>query len=137
MERVVNPNTVCYTNSMKNGKIRKYADLSEKYLHDAEILLSKGDLSQASEKLWDATVTIVKAIAAQRRKTLKTHEGIKFFLAQIARELKDESVNSVSLVAEGLHQNFYENAEHPDSVKKGAKTIKQFITRMRNRFSLN
>src|SRR3989304_2351312 len=137
MERVVKPNTVCYTNSMKNGKIRKYADLSEKYLHDVEILLSKGDLSQASEKLWGATVTIVKAIAAQRRKTLKTHEGIKFFLAQIARELKDESVNSVSLVAEGLHQNFYENAEHPDSVKKGAKTIKQFITRMRNRFSLN
>ena len=122
---------------MKNGKIRKYADLSGKYLHDVEILLSKGDLSQASEKLWGATVTIVKAIAAQRRKTLKTHEGIKFFLAQIARELKDESVNSVSLVAEGLHQNFYENAEHPDSVKKGAKTIKQFITRMRNRFSLN
>ena len=117
--------------------MRKYADLSEKYLHDAEILLSKGDLPQASEKLWGATVTIVKAIAAQRRKTLKTHEGIKFFLAQIARELKDESVNSVSLVAEGLHQNFYENTEHPDSVKKGAKTIKLFITRMRNRFSLN
>ena len=29
------------------------------------------------------------------------------------------------------------NAENPDSVKKGAKTIKQFVTRMRNRFSLN
>lgn len=122
---------------MKNGRIKKYTELSEKYLHDAEILLKKGDPSQASEKLWGATVTIVKAIAAQRKKTLKTHEGIKFFLAQIARELNDESGNNVSLVAEGLHQNFYENAEHPDSVKKGAKTIKQFVTRMRNRFNLN
>jgi hypothetical protein len=74
--------------------------------------------------------------SAQRRKTLKTHEGIKFFLAQIAWEIKNENVNSVSLVAEGLHQNFYENAEHPDSVKKGAKTVKQFVIRMRNRFSL-
>ncbi len=117
--------------------MKKYTNLSEKYLHDAETLLRKGDLSQASEKLWGATVTIVKAIAAQRRKTLKTHEGIKFFMAEIARELKDESVNNISLIAEGLHQNFYENAEHPDSVKKGAKTIKQFVTRMRNRFSLN
>ena len=120
---------------MKNGRIKRYTGLSEKYLHDAEILMKKGDLSQASEKLWGATVAIVKAIAAQRGKTLKTHEGIKFFLAEIAREIKDESVNSVSLVAEGLHQNFYENTEHPDSVKKGAKTIKQFVTRMRNRFS--
>ena len=103
----------------------------------SEILVKKGDLSQTSEKLWGTTVTIVKAIVAQRGKTLKTHEGTKFFLAEIAREIKDESINSVSLVAEGLHQNFYENAKHPDSVKKGAKTIKQFATRMRNRFSLN
>lgn len=122
---------------MKNGKIKKYTNLNEKYLRDAEILLRKGNLSQASEKLWGATVTIVKAIAAQRRKTLKTYEGMKFFMAEIAREIKDEGVNSISLIAEGLHQNFYENAEHPDSVKKGAKTIKQFVTLMRNRFGLN
>lgn len=137
MERVVNLNHICYTIFVKNGRIKKYTELSEKYLHDAKMLLSKGDLSQASEKLWGAAVTIVKAIAAQRRKTLKTHEGIKFFLAEIARETKNESVNSISLIAEGLHQNFYENTEHPDSVKKGAKTIKQFVSRMRNRYSLN
>ncbi|MFN3532867.1 MAG: PaREP1 family protein [Candidatus Brocadia sp.] len=46
-------------------------ELSEKYLHDAEILSKKGDPSRASEKLWGATVTIVKAIAAQRKKTVK------------------------------------------------------------------
>ncbi len=120
-----------------NGTVKKYLDLNNKYIKDADECLKRGDYTQASEKLWGATVTIVKAIAAQRRKTIKTHEGISFFLAQIARELNDESIGNVYFTSEALHQNFYENVAHPDFVKKGAKTIKQFVTRMRNRFDLN
>ena len=120
-----------------NGKVKRYIELNGKYVDDAEECLKKGDYAQASEKLWGATVTILKAIAAQRGKTIKTHEGINFFLTQIAKELKDESINLVYLVAEGLHQNFYENAATPETVKRGAKTVKQFVTRMRNRFDLN
>ena len=114
-----------------NGNVKKYLELNNKYITDADKCLKKEDYTQASEKLWGATVTIVKAIAAQRRKTIKTHEGISFFLAQIARELKDESISNVYFTSEALHQNFYENVAHPDFVKKGAKTIKQFVTRMR------
>lgn len=120
-----------------NGNIKRYLELNNKYVNDADECLKKEDYVQASEKLWGATVTIVKAIAAQRRKTIKSHEGIKYFLAQIARELKDQSINNVCLIAEGLHQNFYENTTHPDTIRKGAKTIKQFVTRMRDRFDLN
>lgn len=120
-----------------NGNLKRYLQLNNKYINDADECLKKGDYVQASEKLWGATVTIVKAIAAQRRKTIKTHEGISFFLAQIARELKDGNINNVSLIADGLHQNFYENTKPPDTVKKGATVIKQFVTRMRNRFDLN
>ena len=54
-----------------NGKVKKYFDLSSKYLNDADECMRKGDYVQASEKLWGATVTIVKAIAAQRKKTIK------------------------------------------------------------------
>ncbi|HLG30349.1 MAG TPA: PaREP1 family protein [Candidatus Brocadiales bacterium] len=120
-----------------NGKVKRYIELNGKYINDAEECLKKGDYAQASEKLWGATVTIAKAIAAQRRKTIKTHEGIGAFLAQIARELKDESISNVYFTAEALHQNFYENVAPPDFVKKGAKTVKQFVTRMRNRFDLS
>ncbi len=88
-------------------------------------------------KTLGVTATIVKAIVAQRRKTIKSHEGISFFMAQIVRELKDESINSINLITDGLHQNFYENTNHPDTVKKGAKIIKLFVKRMRNRFNLN
>lgn len=119
-----------------NGNVKKYLELNDKCVNDAEECLTKGDYTQASEKLWGATVTVAKAIAAQRRKTIKTHEGIGAFLAQIAKELKDESISNVYFTAEALHQNFYENVAPPDFVKKGAKTIKQFVTRMRNRYFL-
>ena len=83
--------------------------------------MRKGDYVQASEKLWGATVTTIKAIAAQRKKTIKTHEGINFLMAEIARELNDENINNVSLIAEGLHQNFYEDVMHPDTIKKAQR----------------
>ena len=120
-----------------NGNLKRYLQLNNKYIKDADECIKKGDYSQASEKIWGAFATILKAIAAQRRKTIKTHEGISFFLAQVSKELKDESINNIGLIADGLHQNFYENVKHPDAIKKGTKTIKQFITRMRNRFNLN
>ncbi|HHT9126344.1 MAG TPA: PaREP1 family protein [Candidatus Brocadiia bacterium] len=117
-----------------NGKVKRYLELNSKCISDAEECLRKGDYAQASEKLWGATVTIMKAVAAQRKKTIKTHDGISYFFAQIAKELSDESINGVFLIAEGLHQNFYENSAHPDIVKKGAKTVKQFVTRVKSKF---
>ena len=120
-----------------NGNIKRYLQLNNKYINDADKYIMKDDYVQASEKLWGASVTIIKAIAAQRGKTIKSHEGIQYFFAQIAKELKDANINTICLIAEGLHQNFYENTTHPDTIKKGSKTIKQFVIRMRNKFAFD
>lgn len=122
---------------MKNGKIKRYTELSEKYINDAEILLKKGDLPQTSEKLWGAFATIVKAVAAKHNKDVKTHDGISHYLASISRELRDESLLTAGLTANALHQNFYENSLTVEFVRKGSKTIRLFVNRMKKRFSLN
>lgn len=121
---------------MKNGKVKKYTQLSDKYLNDSKDLLKKGDLCQSSEKLWGAFATIVKAVAAKNKKNIKTHDGITFYLSSISRELKDESLVNAGLIANALHQNFYEDSLTVEYVRKGSKTIQQFITRIKNRFSL-
>ncbi len=64
---------------MKNGKIKKYNQLSSKYLGVAEDLLKKDDLSQASEKLWGSFAVIIKAVAAKRKKIIRSHDGISLF----------------------------------------------------------
>lgn len=119
-----------------NGKINRYLELNKKYLQDADKLYKDKDYPQASEKLWEALVTIVKAVAAKRNKTIKTHDGIRFYITNIAKELKDQSLNEIVLIGEGLHQNFYENVVPPEVVQRGNKIIKQFVKRMQTNFDL-
>lgn len=120
----------------QNGKLKKYLTLHQKYLNDADALLKKGDYAQASEKLWGCTATLAKAIATTRKKQIKSHDGITFFLTTISNELKDKSILNVILIANGLHQNFYEDTLTPEAVKQGARVIKEFSKRFRNYFNL-
>ncbi|ODS30211.1 MAG: Archaeal PaREP1/PaREP8 family protein [Candidatus Scalindua rubra] len=113
---------------MKNGKMRRYAELSDKYIDDAKILLKNSDLAQASERLWGAFASIVKvkAVASKRNKQIKTHDGISFYVSSISKELKDESLINASLTVNAMHQNFYENSLTIEHVRKRLKTIRQF-----------
>lgn len=121
----------------KNGHLKKYLVLNQKYLVHADECLKNGDYVQASEKLWGVTATLTKAIAALRNKQIKSHDGITFYLTSIANELKDKSILNVILIANGLHQNFYDDTLTPEAVKQGAKVIKQFSKRLYNYFNLN
>lgn len=120
----------------ENGKLKKYLLLNQKCLSDADVLIKAKDYAQASEKLWGATATLAKAIAALRGKQIKSHDGVTFFLTSIANELKDKSILRIILLADGLHQNFYEDTLTPEAVKEGANIIKQFSKRMCNTFKL-
>lgn len=120
----------------QNGRLKKYLALNQKYLSDADALLKTKDYVQASEKLWGATATLAKAIAALRGKQIKSHDGVTFFLTSIANELRDKSILRIVLMANGLHQNFYEDTLSPEAVKEGARLIKQFSKRMCNTFKL-
>jgi hypothetical protein len=51
-----------------------YQTLSEKYLAEAREFLGKGDLVQASEKLWGAAALAIKTAAAKRGLKLERHE---------------------------------------------------------------
>ena len=39
-------------------------------------------------------------------------------MVEIARELKNAGINNTILIADALHQNFYEDSARPDTVKK-------------------
>ncbi len=120
----------------RNGLLKKYITLHQKYLNEADELLKKGDYAQASEKLWGSIATLAKAIATLRKKRINSHDGITFFLSTVVNELKDKSLLRVILMANGLHQNFYEDTLIPEMVIEGAKAIKQLSKRLRNAFNL-
>jgi len=68
--------------------------LSEKYLAEAKEFLDKGDLVQASEKLWGATALTVKTIAAKRGLKLEKHGSLWYFVSEISKEKKDNGTTN-------------------------------------------
>jgi len=114
-----------------------YLQSSNKYLKDSDSLLKRGDYAQSSEKIWGSVVTLLKAIAETKKKRLTTHQRINYFFSEIATELKDKSIHNTALYANALHQNFYENNLHPETVKKNIQDLERFINRLQNKYNLN
>ena len=119
-----------------NGKLRRYISLHEKYIKESDEFFKQKNYSQVSEKLWGAAATITKAIAASRNKTIRSHDGIGFYLALIAEELKDKSILDIVSIANSMHQNFYEDNLPPEVIQRASQRIKLFSNRMRSKFQV-
>ena len=119
-----------------NGKLKKYINLHEKYLKESKIFFQQKNYSQVSEKLWGATATLTKAIAATRKKTINTHDGVGFYLASLFKELKDKTILDIISMANSMHQNFYEDNLPPEVIQRASQKIKQFSHRIRAKFRI-
>ena len=119
-----------------NGKLKRYIALHEKYLKESELFFKQKNYSQVSEKLWGAAATLTKAIAASRKKSINTHDGIGFYLATISTELKDKTILNIVSMANSMHQNFYEDNLPSEVIRRAYQKIKQFSNRMRAKFQI-
>ena len=111
--------------------VEHYQALNEKYLKDAKELLSKGDLVQASEKLWGATALTVKMVAAKRGLKLERHGSLWTFINGISKETGDKDVIRFFGEANALHRNFYENEMEKRSVEILAEDIERLIAKLK------
>ena len=91
------------------SKATTYERLNGKYLREAEELLEKNDLPQASEKLWGAAAEIVKAIAAKRGIRLGTQKSLAQFMEKLQAEHPELHLARGFDAAQVLHINFYED----------------------------
>lgn len=111
--------------------LETYLELNGKYWRQAQEFLAKGDLVQASEKLWGAAAEIVKAVAASRSVSLGTHASLFEFVSKLAKEHPDWDLIDSFHVAGSLHTNFYEGWLTEDFVKRGAEVTRDFIDRLK------
>jgi len=111
--------------------VEQYQDLSQKYLAEAKDLLAKGDLVQTSEKLWGATASTIKMVAAKRGVKLEKHGSLWAFINAIARESGDRDFIRIFGEANALHRNFYENEMPKESVDAIAQDIESLIIKLR------
>ena len=113
-------------------RVELYIQLCEKYLKDAEEMLRKGDHIQASEKMWDAAATFVKAVALKLKGSrLTSHGELWEFVDELSKEMKDDEVRRLWRTAISMHINFYEKWAPLEDVEHALKDIKTLINKLR------
>ena len=88
---------------------QQYQQASEHFLAQARRELADGDLPQASEKGWGATVQILKAVAEQRGWEHSRHRHHLVTVSRLRAETGDGDIRRLYRAASDLHENFYEN----------------------------
>ncbi len=110
-----------------------YTELNHKYLREADELLRKHDMPQASEKLWGAFVDAIKAVAQKRGQTLGTHWSIAQFVLILEKEAPELGLHDAFRHAEGLRMNFFEDHLPEESVRISADTVKSTMGKLRTK----
>jgi len=107
---------------------------AETDLAEAKELLRKGDLAQASEKLWGAAALAIKMVAAKRGLKLEQHGGLWVFINMLAKESGDKDFVGFFGEANALHRNFYENEMEKESVEVILEDIEKLIAKLKGIF---
>ena len=100
---------------------------SRRLIAHAEIELEKGDRLQASEKAWGAVAHRLKAIADRRGWEYVTHRQVFDIIRRIADELGDPQILVLFYAANGLHQNYYVDAQPIESLREQIGMAKDLL----------
>jgi len=109
-----------------------YWDMSEEYLRRAKEDFGRGDLKQASEKIWGAAALGVKAVAYMRSgNRLKSHGELWEYVNKLVIETSDEELGRLWRTAISMHVNFYENWAPREEVERSLKDVEKFLEKLK------
>ena len=100
---------------------REYIEASIDLIRQAEKELERGDLRQASEKIWGACALAIKAHALVKKSLrLGSHKDLWLYKNEVAEEL-GEWVRTAFLKADSMYGNFYEGLATREDVEDAFK----------------
>jgi len=109
-------------------RVREYIKAAHNLIAEAREELEKGDLRQASEKIWGACALAVKAHALARKGLrLESHRDLWLYKNEMAKELGDW-VRAVFRQADSMHKNFYEGLATREDVEDSLKEVEKLVT---------
>jgi hypothetical protein len=112
-------------------RAREYIESASALLEQAKEELQKGDLRQASEKVWGACALAIKAHAAARKGlVLKSHADLWLYKDEVANEL-GEWIRGAFLMADSMHKNFYEGLATAKDVTVALGEVEKLVKAIR------
>ena len=113
-------------------KIRKHRDHSIHYFENAIRFIELGELEKASEFLWGSVAQSLKAVAATKNVSLKSHDDLQEYTRALSRSLRDESIWYIFNVGQSLHSNFYETGLKLEYIEVSAENVRMMLTKLNN-----
>jgi len=112
-------------------RVSLYVSLCNKYIEEAEDLIKKKDYVQASEKIWGAAASCVKAAAMKKLgKRLTSHGELWEFVSKLVDDTGDQELGLLWRTAISMHVNFYENWAPPEEVIRALEHVKKFVEKI-------
>lgn len=112
----------------------KFASMVLHYSENAEKYLKANDFHKASEMIYGAMSSVLKAVAAKKNLYFESHKELAGFARTLAKMEKDEEILNSFSHASLLHKNFYESnlneLEVRTLIEKVRKTIGKLMKKM-------
>ena len=107
-----------------------YQEAARQLLAQSFEELADGDSRQASEKGWGAAAQMIKAIAEDRGWKHNSHADLYRIIDRLVKETGDDAIRKRFGMANGLHQNFYENWGSADYVAGGLADVQELLDKL-------
>ena len=105
----------------------RYEEISRHLLEQAQEELDKGDILQASDKVWGATAHAIKAVCQRMGWNHHAHNHLRAAANYIAAELDREDLMNAYGYLDALHTNYYEHQRRAREVRAGINNAAFFI----------
>jgi uncharacterized protein (UPF0332 family) len=105
----------------------RYLEGAVELLERAEAELMRGELRQASEKIWGACALAIKAHAlAKKGLRLESHADLWAYKNEVAEEL-GSWVRTAFKLADSMHKNYYENLATREDVEDALGEVSRLV----------
>ncbi|RLE94591.1 MAG: hypothetical protein DRJ55_02725 [Thermoprotei archaeon] len=114
-------------------RAKEYVEASEELLTEARKKLEKGNVRQATEKVWGSAALAVKAYASWKDgKRLTSHKELWEYKRKLEEEL-GEWVYDAWMAANGMHTCFYEDWCTEKDVEEALTRVKKLVEEIKQR----
>ena len=112
----------------------RYAELSAEHLAKAAAALSNDDVDQASDEIWAAASSALKAVCQERGWNHRFHNHLRAAAVYLALEWNRPDLELTFDSIENMHVNYYEHQWYVGEVQRRLEVVKPYcreILRMR------
>ena len=104
----------------------RYGELSAEHLDKAAVALANDDALQASEEIWGAAASALKAVCQERGWNHRFHNHLRAAAIYLSLEWNRPDLELMFGFIESMHTNYYEHQWYVGEVRRRLEVVKPY-----------